>query len=76
MGRSGALAAFLLETAPLRRLYRGSRFLTLSAPRPRQVAEHGIPLERIDINYIGVEHDAFGPGRARARARRCCTSAG
>ena len=30
MGRLGRVAALLLETAPLRLLYRGSRFLTIS----------------------------------------------
>ena len=62
MGRLGRIAAFLLETAPLRWLYRGSRFLTLSNAEAEKIAEHGIPRERIEVNYIGVEQDAFEPG--------------
>jgi glycosyltransferase involved in cell wall biosynthesis len=62
MGRKGKLAAWLLETVPLRRLYRGSRFLTISHATAQDIAWHGIPLEEIDVGYIGVEADAFGPG--------------
>jgi glycosyltransferase involved in cell wall biosynthesis/O-antigen/teichoic acid export membrane protein len=62
MGRFGQIAAFFLETAPLRWLYTHSRFLTLSHAEAARIAEHGIPLERIDVNYIGVEQDAFEPG--------------
>ena len=62
LGRVGRVAAFLLETAPLRWLYRGSRFVTLSHAEAAKIAEHGIPLERIDVNYIGVEQEVFEPG--------------
>jgi glycosyltransferase involved in cell wall biosynthesis len=62
LGRAGRVAAFLLETAPLRWLYRGSRFLTISHASARDIAEHGIPLERIAVGYIGVELGAFSPG--------------
>jgi glycosyltransferase involved in cell wall biosynthesis len=62
LGRAGKLAAFVLETAPLRWLYRNSRFLTISHASARDIAAHGIPLERIDVGYIGVEQDAFEPG--------------
>ena len=62
LGRFGKVAAFLLETAPLRWLYGGSRFQTLSHAEAEKIAEHGIPLEVIDVNYIGVELDAFAPG--------------
>ncbi len=62
MGRFGRVAAFFLETAPLRWLYSGSRFVTLSHAEAEKIAEHGIPLERIDVNYIGVEQAAFEPG--------------
>ena len=60
-GASGRLAAFLLETLPLRLLYARNRFLTISHASARDIAAHGIPLERIDVGYIGVELDAFGP---------------
>jgi glycosyltransferase involved in cell wall biosynthesis len=66
LGRLGPLAAFLLETAPLRWLYRRSRFLTISHASAHDIAAHGIPLERIDVGYIGVELDAFAPGQRAA----------
>ena len=62
MGRKGKLAAWLLETLPLRRLYRHSRFLTISHATAEDIAWHGIPLSEIDVGYIGVEADSFGPG--------------
>jgi glycosyltransferase involved in cell wall biosynthesis/O-antigen/teichoic acid export membrane protein len=66
LGRFGKVAAFLLETAPLRWLYSGSRFQALSHAEAEKIAEHGIPLEAIDVNYIGVELDAFAPGERAA----------
>ncbi|MEA2457239.1 MAG: hypothetical protein QOC95_211 [Thermoleophilaceae bacterium] len=62
LGGVGRVAAFVLETAPLRWLYRRSRFLTISHASARDIAAHGIPLERIAVGYIGVELDAFAPG--------------
>src|SRR3954449_2466533 len=67
MGRAGRVAAFLLETLPLRLLYRRSRFLTISHASARDIARHGIDPERIEVGYIGVELDAFAPApEARA----------
>jgi glycosyltransferase involved in cell wall biosynthesis len=60
MGRAGKLAAWLLETLPLRHLYRHSRFVTISHASARDVAWHDIPLDQIDVAYLGVEVDAFG----------------
>src|SRR3954468_22557328 len=68
LGRPGKVAAFLLETAPLRLLYRGSRFLTLSNGTAAEIAEHGIPFEDIEVNYIGVEQEAFAPGERAPEA--------
>jgi len=62
LGRLGRVAAFLLETAPLRWLYAGSRFQTLSHAEAEKIAAHGVPLDAIEVNYIGVELDAFAPG--------------
>src|SRR3954470_15026525 len=67
MGGLGRVAAFLLETLPLRLLYRGSRFLTISRASADGIAAHGIPRERIEVGYIGVELGAFEPDPA-ARA--------
>jgi glycosyltransferase involved in cell wall biosynthesis/O-antigen/teichoic acid export membrane protein len=61
MGRKGKLAAFLLETFPLRLLYRDTRFLTISEASADDIAAHGIPREHIDVGYIGVEPEAFRP---------------
>ncbi len=66
LGRLGRIAAFLLETAPLKWLYAGSRFQTLSRAEAEKIAEHGIDLDRIDVNYIGVEAGAFAPGERAA----------
>jgi len=66
LGRLGRIAAFLLETAPLRWLYAGSRFQTLSHAEADKIAEHGIARDRIDVNYIGVETAAFAPGERAA----------
>ena len=66
MGRKGAVAAFLLETAPLRYVYRGSRFLTISQAAARDIEAHGVAPRQIDVNYIGVEADAFEPGERSA----------
>lgn len=62
MGPKGKLAAFLLETAPLSLLYRGTRFLTISNATAEEIAAHGIPRDRIEVDYIGVETERFGPG--------------
>jgi glycosyltransferase involved in cell wall biosynthesis len=67
MGRAGRVAGLLLETLPLRLLYRRSRFLTISHASARDIAKHGIDPEQIEVGYIGVELDAFEP-RPSARA--------
>jgi len=61
MGRKGRLAAFVLETMPLRLLYGDTRFLTISDDTARDIAAHGIPPEQIHVGYIGVELEAFEP---------------
>ncbi|MGH2856545.1 MAG: glycosyltransferase family 4 protein [Solirubrobacteraceae bacterium] len=69
MGSAGRIAALALETLPLRLLYRRSRFLTISEASARDIAAHGIDRERIEVSYLGVEHERFGPDPA-ARAQR------
>jgi glycosyltransferase involved in cell wall biosynthesis/O-antigen/teichoic acid export membrane protein len=61
MGARGRLAAFLLETAPLRFLYRGVRVTTISEASAMDIAAHGIPRDHIDVSHPGVEHDQFWP---------------
>jgi glycosyltransferase involved in cell wall biosynthesis/O-antigen/teichoic acid export membrane protein len=65
LGRRGAIAAFLLETIPLRFLYRATPFITISEAARRDLVELGVPPERIHVAYLGVEPRQF---RAGARA--------
>src|SRR4051812_534342 len=65
---AGRAAAWLLETVPLKLLYRGSRFLTISHASATEIAELGIPLERVEVGYIGVESEAFGADESRRAA--------
>lgn len=69
MGRAGRVAALLLETLPLRLLYRRSRFLTISKASARDIAAHGIPRHHIEVGYIGVELGAYRPDPSK-RAER------
>ena len=62
LGRLGAVAALVLETAPLRWLYRDARFVCVSNATASDIAAHGIPNSQIAVNYNGVELDAFCPG--------------
>src|SRR5919201_784443 len=62
LGIRGRIAAFLLETLPLRLLYGNSRFVTVSNASAEAIADHGIARERIAVSYNGVESAAFGPG--------------
>jgi glycosyltransferase involved in cell wall biosynthesis len=62
MGGRGQLAAWTLETAPLRALYGNVRFLTVSNASAAGIARLGIPLDRIHVAHNGVEVGAFGPG--------------
>jgi glycosyltransferase involved in cell wall biosynthesis len=68
MGPKGHVAALMLETLPLRLLYRRTQFLTISRASARDIARHGIDPARIEISYLGVEQAAFGPDPA-VRAR-------
>src|SRR5215212_2125196 len=69
LGRRGALAAFLLETLPLRSVYRGTPFITISDAGRRDLRALGVPDEHIHVAYLGVEQSAFRDG-ARADAPR------
>jgi glycosyltransferase involved in cell wall biosynthesis/O-antigen/teichoic acid export membrane protein len=65
LGRAGAAAALLAETLPLRALYRGTPFVTISEAGRSDLCELGIPAERIHVSYLGVE----GPFAPAQRAR-------
>ena len=62
LGRRGSLAALLLETLPLRFLYRATPFTTVSRSARADLVALGVPEERIDVVYNGVEADHFHPG--------------
>jgi glycosyltransferase involved in cell wall biosynthesis/O-antigen/teichoic acid export membrane protein len=66
MGRKGAVAAFLLETVPLKLLYRGSQFLTISEAAALDLEHVGVPREQVEVTYIGVDLDRYTPGAERA----------
>jgi glycosyltransferase involved in cell wall biosynthesis/O-antigen/teichoic acid export membrane protein len=59
MGRKGAVAALLAETLPLRALYRGRRFMTISDAGRRDLLELGIPDDQIHVEYLGVDPSPF-----------------
>lgn len=62
MGQNGRLAGYLLETAPLRTIYRNSRFLVVSeATRDEVATTHRVPSSAIDVVYPGVDHKFFKP---------------
>jgi glycosyltransferase involved in cell wall biosynthesis len=65
LGGKGRVAALMLETVPLRLLYRHSQFETISQSSARDIAAHGIDPRRIEISYLGVEQGAFRPDPER-----------
>jgi glycosyltransferase involved in cell wall biosynthesis/O-antigen/teichoic acid export membrane protein len=66
MGRVGRVAALLLETLPLKLLYPGMRFVSVSHATEHDLQALGIPSETITVNHNGVELDAFAPGQHAA----------
>jgi glycosyltransferase involved in cell wall biosynthesis/O-antigen/teichoic acid export membrane protein len=67
--RRGRAAAFLLETLPLRLLYRDARFLTVSESAATEIAAHGIPAASIEVVRNGVELPADGAAHADRERR-------
>ncbi len=66
MGTKGRLAALLLETLPLKLLYRGSSFLTISEAAALDLEHLGIQREQISVEYIGVDFEHYTPRGERA----------
>ena len=62
LGRRGAMAAWLLETLPLRHLYAGTPFLTISHAAEAALVELGVAREDITVVYSGVDATAFHAG--------------
>ena len=58
-GRLGHLLAWVLETMPLRVLYRRTPFLTISRSACDDLVGVGIPPEHITVEYLGVEGEAY-----------------
>src|SRR3954454_15213804 len=54
LGRSGAVAALIAETLPLKLLYRGSPFMTISESAKRDLVGLGIPAEHVHVGHLGV----------------------
>jgi glycosyltransferase involved in cell wall biosynthesis len=57
--RRGRVLAAALEALPLRLLYRRTPFLTISRSARADLIRTGIPPERITVEYLGVEGDAY-----------------
>ncbi|HEY7074629.1 MAG TPA: glycosyltransferase, partial [Solirubrobacteraceae bacterium] len=55
LGRAGALAAPLAETLPLKLLYRGTRFLTISEAARSDLVALGLPREEVHVTPLGVD---------------------
>jgi len=69
LGRRGAVAAFLLETAPLRWLYRGTQVMTISQAARDDLAALGVEPDHIHVAYLGVEPWQFHPGKRSEQPR-------
>src|SRR4051794_17273999 len=54
LGRVGAVAAVALGTLPLKLLYVGTPFLTISEAAASDIADHGIDPSDITVGYLGV----------------------
>jgi glycosyltransferase involved in cell wall biosynthesis/O-antigen/teichoic acid export membrane protein len=67
--RRGRVAALLLETLPLRLLYRGARFLTVSESAAAEIAEHGVPAGSIEVVRNGVDDVEVTPRPRSERPR-------
>ncbi len=54
LGRAGAVAALALETVPLKLLYGGTPFLTISQAAADDIAALGIDPSDVTVGYLGV----------------------
>ena len=54
LGRKGAVAAVLAETIPLKLLYSGAPFLTISESAKRDITALGVSEEDVRVGYLGV----------------------
>lgn len=63
LGRRGRIAAVLLERLPLRHLYRGTPFLTISRAAQEDLEQLGVPRASIHVAYLGVDAPADPPSQ-------------
>jgi glycosyltransferase involved in cell wall biosynthesis/O-antigen/teichoic acid export membrane protein len=61
LGRRGAIAAWLLETLPLRHLYGGTPFVTVSGSARDALVELGVAAASIEVVHNGVDAETFPP---------------
>src|SRR3954468_5234849 len=54
LGRKGAVAALAAETLPLKLLYGGAPFLTISESAKREIVDLGVAPEDVHVGYLGV----------------------
>lgn len=66
LGRRGRIAAALLERLPLRHLYRGTPFLTISRAAQEDLEQLGVPRDAIHVAYLGVDAPADPPSQEAA----------
>ena len=62
LGLLGRVAAFWLETVPLRSLYRRRPFFTVSVATARELAELGVAAQDITIRPHAPDPAGYGPG--------------
>lgn len=67
LGRLGTPTAFMLETAPLRLLYRRTSFIVVSEATADEIAAHGIPEHLVSVNRNGVDGNGYRPGPKEPR---------
>src|SRR3954454_12722848 len=61
LGRKGAVAALLAETLPLKLLYGGAPFLTISESAKRDLVDLGVPADDVHVGHLGVVPFASPP---------------
>jgi glycosyltransferase involved in cell wall biosynthesis len=61
LGRTGRVAATVLERLPLRHLYRDTPVLTISQAARDDLIVLGVPADNIHVTYLGVEDPLFDP---------------
>ncbi len=54
LGRVGAVAALVNETLPLKLLYGGAPFLTISESAKADIVDLGVPEDDVHVGYLGV----------------------